>query len=141
MSGYAPRGCSRLPEDTAPARRGLPARAGPLNAAPGTVVQTRKSVTILTTTKGTQWISASFRHDWRRATARARTVGLTFRDLRDVGGSLDTQAPRRDARLAESAMRKAQAQDRGTKIPGRAPDCPGGNDATSLKRIGSGGGT
>ncbi|MEP0961114.1 MAG: hypothetical protein ABJG75_04785 [Roseobacter sp.] len=42
----------------------------------------KKSVTILTTTKGTPWTSDGLRTTWGKVVAKAKVTGLTFHDLR-----------------------------------------------------------
>ena len=80
---------------------------------------------------------------WRKAVIKAKVTGLTFHDLRgtamtrlalagcneskiatitghsirDVGSIMDTHYLSRDSRLAESAVRKREAHEAGTKIP------------------------
>lgn len=109
----------------------------------------RKTLTILSTTRGTPWTSDGFRTEWRKAAEKAQISGLTFHDLRgtavtrfalggsseaeiatltghslrDVAAILDTHYLSRDARLAESAMRKREAHEAGTDFPNRAPNC------------------
>jgi integrase len=103
----------------------------------------KKAVTILTTVNGTSWTSWGFSASWRKAVAKAKVTGLTYHDLRgtavtrlavagcseseiatitghslrDVGAILDAHYLSRDSRLAESAIRKREAHEAGTKVP------------------------
>jgi len=105
--------------------------------------ETKKAVTILTTTKGTAWTSHGFSATWRKTLAKAQVTGLTFHDLRgtavtrlalagcseaeiatftghslrDVAAILDAHYLSRDSRLAEAALKKREAHEAGTKIP------------------------
>jgi len=105
--------------------------------------QDKQAVTILTTIKGTAWTSHGFSASWRKTLAKAKIAGLTFHDLRgtavtrlaiagcseaeiatftghslrDVAAILDAHYLSRDARLAESALKKREAHEAGTKIP------------------------
>ena len=95
---------------------------------------------ILTTADGKPWTPDGFRASWRKATARAGIVGVTFNDLRgtavtrlaltgateaeiatvtghslrDVRSILDAHYLQRDPALGESAIRKLE---RGTNFP------------------------
>lgn len=117
--------------------------ASPLKAALDAAAKAKKAVTILTTTKGTPWTSDGFRTEWRKAATKAKISGLTFHDLhgtavtrlavagcseaeiatitghslRDVGAILDRHYMSRSAGLAESAIRKLEAHEKGTRIP------------------------
>lgn len=103
----------------------------------------RKAVTVLTTVNGTSWTSHGFSATWRKTLKKAKITGLTFHDLRgtavtrlaiagcnepeiatftghslrDVAAILDAHYLSRDARLAESALKKREAHEAGTKIP------------------------
>lgn len=103
----------------------------------------RKAVTILTTTDNTSWTADGFRTTWGKTLKKAGIDGLTFHDLRgtavtrlalagateaeiatitghslrDVGAILDAHYLTRDSGLAEAAIRKREAHERGTKIP------------------------
>jgi integrase len=117
--------------------------AAPLRTALEEAASTKKAVTILTTINGTSWTSWGFSASWRKAVAKAKVTGLTFHDLRgtavtrlavagcseseittitrhslrDVGAILDAHYLSRDSRLAESAIRKREAHEAGTKVP------------------------
>jgi integrase len=110
--------------------------------------RTKKAVTILTTVNGTSWTSWGFSASRRKAVAKAKVTGLTFPDLRgtavtrlaiagcsgseiatitghslrDVGAILDAHCLSRASRLAESAIRKHETHEKGTKVPNRTPD-------------------
>ena len=110
----------------------------PLKAALGATP--RRSTIILTTADGKPWTPDGFRASWRKATARAGIVGVTFNDLRgtavtrlaltgateaeiatvtghslrDVRSILDAHYLQRDPALGESAIRKLE---RGTNFP------------------------
>ena len=117
--------------------------AGPLKAVLDAAAARRKAVTILATITDTCWTSDGFSASWRKAVAKAKVAGLTFHDLRgtaitrlavagcseaeiatitghslrDVGAILDAHYLSRDARLAESGMRKREVYEAGTPIP------------------------
>jgi len=117
--------------------------AGALRAALDEAAKTKKAVTILTTTKNTPWTADGFRTEWRKAVEKAKITGLTFHDLRgtavtrfalsgcseaeiatftghslkDVAAILDAHYLSRDSRMAESALKKREAHEAGTKIP------------------------
>lgn len=102
-----------------------------------------RSVTILTTSKGTPWTRYGFSASWRKAVAKSGIVGLTFHDLRgtavtrlakagcsvpeiatitghalrDVEQILDSHYLSRDAAMAESAIRKLE----GVTLPTERP--------------------
>ena len=106
----------------------------------------KTAVTILTTTNRTTWTSDGFRTSWSKIVAKAKVTGLTFHDLRgtavtrfapcgcseaeiatftghslkDVEAILDAHDLSRDSRMAESALKKREAHEAGTK----APNCP-----------------
>nr|WP_137827744.1 tyrosine-type recombinase/integrase [Methylobacterium sp. L1A1] len=91
---------------------------------------------MLLTMEGRPWTADGFRSSWRKACAKAEVTGVTFHDLRgsavtrlalagcevpeiaaitghslrDVQEILDTHYLSRDVRLAESAIRKLEAQ-------------------------------
>lgn len=105
----------------------------------------KDAVTILTTEAGRSWTESGFRASWRKACAKAGVAEVTFHDirgtsvtrlalagcseaeiatitghsLRDVGTILDTHYLKRDAGLAESAIRKLETR---TKTPNRTPN-------------------
>jgi integrase len=117
--------------------------AAPLRAALEEAASTKKAVTILTTVKGTSWTSWGFSASWRKSVAKAKVTGLTFHDLsgtavtrlavagcsesaiatitghglRDAGSTPDVHSRNRDSRLAESAIRKHEVPEAGTKVP------------------------
>jgi integrase len=101
----------------------------------------KRSTIILTTADGKPWTPDGFRASWRKASAKARVVGVTFNDLRgtavtrlalagcteaeiatitghslrDVRSILDTHYLYRDAALAESAIRKLERRTESPK--------------------------
>lgn len=103
----------------------------------------RKAITILATTDNTSWTADGFRTTWGKTLKKAGIDGLTFHDLRgtavtrlalagateaeiatitghslrDVGAILDAHYLTRDSALADAAIRKREAHERGTKIP------------------------
>ena len=105
--------------------------------------KSKSAVTILTTTNGTPWTSDGFRTSWGKIVTKAKVTGLTFHDLcgtavtrfalggcseaeiatftghslKDVGAILDAHHPSRDSRMAESALKKKEAHEAGTKTP------------------------
>ncbi|WP_372570412.1 tyrosine-type recombinase/integrase [Ruegeria jejuensis] len=117
--------------------------AAPLKARLDEAAKSKCAVTILTTSKGTSWTSHGFSASWRKAVAKAKVTGLTFHDLRgtavtrlaiagcseaeiatitghslkDVGAILDEHYLSRDSQLAESAIRKLERHEMGTKTP------------------------
>lgn len=114
-----------------------------LKAALDEEAQTKKAVTILTTTKWTTWTSHGFSATWRKTLAKAGVTGLTFHDLRgtavtrlalagcseaevatftghslrDVAAILDAHYLSRDSRMADSALRKRESYETRTKNP------------------------
>jgi integrase len=106
-----------------------------LDAAP------RQSTFILTTMDGKPWTSNGFRSSWRKASAKAGIIGITFNDLRgtavtrlalagsteaeiatitghslrDVRSILDAHYLHRDPALAESAIRKLEKRTESPK--------------------------
>jgi integrase len=117
--------------------------SAPLKAALDNAALSKRAVTILTNIEGLPWTSDGFRTSWGKTVAKAKVDGLTFHDLRgtavtrfalggcgeaeiatftghslrDVGAILDAHYLSRDPRLAESAMKKREAHEAGTKIP------------------------
>ncbi|MCL4069031.1 tyrosine-type recombinase/integrase [Pseudomonas sp. GX19020] len=115
--------------------------AGPLKTLLDTT--SKRAVTILTTVTGTAWTSMGFSASWRKVVAKAGITDLTFHDLRgtavtrlavagctvteiatitghslkDVTTILDAHYLSRDSGLAESAIRKLEAHEAGTKTP------------------------
>ncbi|GLO68780.1 hypothetical protein MACH17_02970 [Phaeobacter inhibens] len=122
--------------------------AAPLKAILDEAAKNKATVTILTTSKGTSWTSHGFGATWRKTLAKAKISGLTFHDLRgtavtrlamagcevpeiatitghslkDVGAILDAHDLSRNARLAESAIRKLEEYERETKISNYPPN-------------------
>lgn len=114
-----------------------------LKTALAIAAKAKTAVTILTTTKGTPWTSDGFRTSWGKTVAKAKVTGLTFHDIRgtavtrlalggcseaeiatftghslaDVAAILDAHYLSRDSRMAESALRKREAHEAGTKVP------------------------
>lgn len=108
----------------------------------------KTAVTILTTSRNTSWTSDGFRASWAKVIAKTNIRGVTFHDLRgtavtrlalagcetaeiaaitghslrDVGAILDSHYLSRDARLAESAIRKRELHEGRTDFPNRAPN-------------------
>ncbi len=106
-------------------------------------------MTILTTTNGTPRTSGGFRMSRGRIVAKAKVAGLASHDLRgtavtrfalggcseaeiatftghslkDVGAILDAHYLSRDSRMAASPLMKREAQEAGTKVPNKAPNC------------------
>lgn len=117
--------------------------AATLKAALDTAAKAKSAVTTLTTITGTSRTSHGFSASWCKAVIKAKVTGLTFHDLRgtavtrlalagcneseiatitghsirDVGSIMDTHYLSRDSRLAESATRKRETHEAGTKIP------------------------
>jgi len=101
----------------------------------------RQSTFILTTADGKPWTSDGFRASWRKASAKAGIVGITFNDLRgtavtrlalagcteaeiatitghslrDVRSILDAHYLHRDPALAESAIQKLERRTESPK--------------------------
>jgi integrase len=129
-SAYAD-GVLRLRQSKGGRRVAIPA-GGPLRAMLDAKKKT--ATTILTNAAGHSWTQDGFRASWRKATARAGIVGLTFHDLRgsavtrlaiagatvpeiaaitghslkDVEGILDAHYLGRDQALAEAAIVKLE---------------------------------
>lgn len=130
----------RLRQRKTGARVAIPVGA-PLRAALDAAKREKKdSVTILRTERGRAWTESGFRASWRKACETAGVRDVTFHDLRgtavtrlalagcseaeiatitghslrDVGAILDSHYLKRDAGLAESAIRKLETR---TKTP------------------------
>ena len=108
------------------------------------------AVTILATMKGTPWTSDGFRTSRGKIVATAKVTGLTFHDIRGtavtrlaLGGCSQAEIATftghgfaeqaailhahhlsRESRIAESALRKREAQEAGPNVPNQAPNCP-----------------
>ena len=132
----------RLKQSKGGRRVNIPA-GGELKAALDAAAKAKKAVTILTTTNDTPWTSDGFRTSWGKIVAKAKVIGLTFHDLRgtavtrfalggcseaeiatftghslkDVRAILDAHYLSRDSRMAESALKKREAHEAGTKVP------------------------
>lgn len=128
----------RLQQSKTGARVVIPVGA-PLKAA---LDAAERHPTVLATMEGRAWTSDGFHASWRKACAKAGVTGVTFNDLRgtavtrlalagcteaeiatitghalrDVRSILDAHYLNRDPALAESAIRKLEAQTR-TKLP------------------------
>ncbi|MEE4117402.1 MAG: tyrosine-type recombinase/integrase [Paracoccaceae bacterium] len=103
----------------------------------------RRAVTILTNSRGHPWTADGFRTTWAKTVKKTPISGLTFHylrgtavtrlalagaseaeiaaitghSLRDVGAILDAHYLSRDARLAESGIRKLEAHGKRTENP------------------------
>jgi integrase len=115
--------------------------AAPLKAAlDGT---SKEAITILTTANKTSWTSDGFRTSWGKTADKAGIAGPTFHDLRgtavtrfamsgcthaeiatftghslnDIAAILDAHYLSRDPRMAESALKKREMHEAGTKTP------------------------
>jgi hypothetical protein len=112
----------------------------PLKSALDAAARTKMSPLVLVNLEGKPWTADGFRSSWRKASASAGVVGVTFHDLRgtavtrlakagcteaeiatltahtlrDVRSILDSNYLQRDPALAESAIRKLE---RRTKTP------------------------
>ncbi|HUB97085.1 MAG TPA: tyrosine-type recombinase/integrase [Stellaceae bacterium] len=133
----------RLRQSKTGARVVIPVGA-PLKVALEAKQKTKLSPIILTNIEGKPWTPDGFRSSWRKATAAAGVVGLTYNDLRgtavtrlalagsteaeiatitghslrDVRSILDAHYLHRDPALAESAIRKLELRtENGTKSP------------------------
>jgi len=132
----------RLRQNKTGVRVAIPVGA-PLKAALDAAARGKKSPVILVNSEGKPWTADGFRSSWRKACKAVGIVGVTFHDLRgtavtrlaragcseaeiatltghslrDVRSLLDSNYLHRDAALAESAIRKLEGIEKGTKTP------------------------